>query len=90
MRSRASHPAGPHGRLAKKNGKSVPHCGGREASTQSSQQFVKTAVTAPLHEGCVVWSLHQLIHTVITTRLDFGNSILYILPNNKIERLQRI
>ena len=32
----------------------------------------------------------QLIHAVITTRLDFCNSILYNLPNNKIERLQRI
>ena len=26
----------------------------------------------------------------ITTRLDFSNSFLYNLPNNKIERLQRI
>ena len=32
----------------------------------------------------------QLIHVLITTRLDFCNSILYNLPNNKIERLQRI
>ena len=32
----------------------------------------------------------QLIHAVITTRLDFCNSIFYNLPNNKIERLQRI
>ena len=32
----------------------------------------------------------QLIHTLITTRLDFCNSILYYIPNNKIERLQRI
>ena len=32
----------------------------------------------------------QLIHALITTRLDFCNSILYNLPNNKIERLQRI
>ena len=32
----------------------------------------------------------QLIHALITTRLDFYNSILYNLPNNKIERLQRI
>ena len=30
----------------------------------------------------------QLIHALITTRLDFCNSILYNLPNNKIERLQ--
>ena len=32
----------------------------------------------------------QLIHALITTCLDFCNSILYNLPNNKIERLQRI
>ena len=32
----------------------------------------------------------QLIHALITTRLDFCNSILYNLPNNKIKRLQRI
>ena len=32
----------------------------------------------------------QLIHSLITTRLDFCNSILYNLLNNKIERLQRI
>ena len=32
----------------------------------------------------------QLIQALITTRLDFCNSFLYNLPNNKIERLQRI
>ena len=31
-----------------------------------------------------------LIHVLITTRLDFCNSILYNLPNNNIERLQQI
>ena len=32
----------------------------------------------------------QLIHAVITSPLDFCNSILYNLPNKQIERLQRI
>ena len=32
----------------------------------------------------------QLIHALISSRLDFCNSILYNLPNNKIERLQKI
>ena len=32
----------------------------------------------------------QLIHALITTRFDFCNSIMYNLPNNKIERVQRI
>ena len=32
----------------------------------------------------------QLIHALITTRLDFCKHILYNLLNNKIERLQRI
>ena len=32
----------------------------------------------------------QLIHALITTRLDFCNSIVHNLPNSKIERLQRI
>ena len=31
-----------------------------------------------------------LIRALITSRLDFCNIILYNLPNNKIERLQRI
>ena len=35
--SSASHPAGPHGRHAQKNGKSGPHCWGREGSTQFAQ-----------------------------------------------------
>ena len=32
----------------------------------------------------------QLIHALISSRLDFCNSILYNLPDNKIVRLQRI
>ena len=62
MRSSASYPAGPHGRLAQKNGKSGPHCWGREGSTQFAQQFV-TALTGPPLVGCVVWS--QFIITLI-------------------------
>ena len=32
----------------------------------------------------------QLIHALITTTLDYCNGILFNLPKNKIERLQRI
>ena len=32
----------------------------------------------------------QIIHALITSRLDFCNSILYNLPNHQIKRLQRI
>ena len=52
----ASHPAGPHGRHAPKNGKSGPHCWGRGGSIQFAQQLV-SAVTAPPLVGCDVWSL---------------------------------
>ena len=53
--SNASHPAGPHGRHAQKNGKSGSHCWGRGGSTQFAQQL-ESAVTAPPLVGCVVWS----------------------------------
>ena len=49
----ASHSAGPH---APQNGKSGPHCWGREGSSQFAQQL-ESAVTAPPLVGCVVWSL---------------------------------
>ena len=32
----------------------------------------------------------QLIHTLISTRLDYCNSVLYNLPKSSISRLQRI
>ena len=32
----------------------------------------------------------QLIHALITTALEYCNGILFNLPKNKIERLQRI
>ena len=51
----ASHPVGPHGRHAQKNGKSGPHCWGRGGSTQFAQQL-ESAVTAPPLVSCVVWS----------------------------------
>ena len=54
--SSTSHPAGPHGRHAQKNGKSGPQNWGRGGSTQFAQQL-ESAVTAPPLVGCVVWSL---------------------------------
>ena len=47
-----------------KDGKSGPHCWGREISTQFAQQFVST-VTAPPHVGCVVWSLFTTVYCII-------------------------
>ena len=72
--SSASHPAGPHGRHAKNDGKSGTHCWGREGSTQFAHQFL-FAVTAPPLVGCVVWSqpsafnsiLHTFLHPVLIT-----------------------
>ena len=51
--------AAAHGRFAQKNGKSFPHCWGREGSTQFAQQFVTPVTTPPLVD-CVVWS--RLVH----------------------------
>ena len=50
-----SHPAGPHGRHAKKTVNRAPHCCGRGGSTQFAQQL-ESAVTAPPLVGYVVWS----------------------------------
>ena len=64
--SSASHPAGPHGRHAQKNGKSGPHCWGRGGSTQFAQQL-ETTVTSPPLVGCVVWTyLSQFIPDLAT------------------------
>ena len=64
VKSSASHPAGQHGRHAKK-GKSGPHCSGRDGLTQFAQPLV-SAVTAPPLVGCVVWSLHPVLITFWT------------------------
>ena len=40
--------------------------------------------------GTFFYATAQLIHALITSRLDFCNNILYNLPNKQIERLQRI
>ena len=67
MRSSASHPPGPHDRLAQ-NGKLGPHCWGWEVSTQFARQFV-TAVTAPPLVGRVVWSplLSVMLYIAVLT-----------------------
>ena len=48
------------------NGKSVPHCWGREGSTQFAQQLEST-VTDPSLVGCVVWSQAQSLSSSQTT-----------------------
>ena len=73
--SSASHPAGPHGRHAPKNGKSGPHCWGRGGSTQFAQQL-DSAVTAPPLVGCVVWS-HVLGWTPLSQRRQEARLILF-------------
>ena len=67
--SSASHPAGPYGQHAQKNGKSGPHCWGRGGSTQFAQQL-ETTVTAPPLVGCVVWSLSSAFNSILHTFLN--------------------
>ena len=55
MRSIASHPAGPHGRLAQKNGYRAPIAGGGRGR-DNLHRVCQTAVPAPPRVGCVVWS----------------------------------
>ena len=85
MRSSASQPAGPHGRLAPKNGKSGHHCWGPEVSTSFAQQFV-SAGTAPPLVGCVVWShiyfimsssIYSIIYSII-----YYTVIYFLLSGN--------
>ena len=83
VRSSASYPAGPHDRLAQKNGKTGTHCWGRDGSTQFVQQLVST-VTAPPLVGCVVWSQFKYIISFIVTYgsicLNYNNfSIIYYI-----------
>ena len=69
VNSSASHPAGPHGRHAKKTVNRAPIAWGRGGSTQFAQQL-ESAVTAPPLVGCVVWS-HFLTVFVIFIFLNF-------------------
>ena len=55
MGSIASHPAGPHDRLAPKNGNRDPIAGGGRGRHILNRVF-QTAVTASPRVGCVVWS----------------------------------
>ena len=64
MRSIASHPAGPHGRLAK-NGNRAPIAGGGRGR-HNVHRACQTAVTAPLRVGCVVWSPQNEVIRIIT------------------------
>ena len=61
--SRASHPAGPHGRHAQKT------VNGREGSTQFAQQL-EPAVTAPPLVGCVVWSIIIIVDIALKIMFD--------------------
>ena len=72
----ASHPTGPHGRHAPKNGKSSPHCWGRGGSTQFTQQL-ESAVTAPPFVDCFVWSLTQYIIMFIVQQHSYSCNTIH-------------
>ena len=78
MRSSDSHPAGPNVRLAKENGKSVPHFCVREVSTQYVQQIV-AAVTAPPLVGRVVWSHRLCLLLLLPLLLLLKSAIIVIV-----------
>ena len=61
--SSASHPAGPHGRLAQKTVNRAPIAGGGKVRHNLHSSFEST-VTAPPLVGCVVWS-HILFPVVV-------------------------
>ena len=53
-RSIASHPEGPHGRLAKNSNRAPIGAGGK--GRHNLHMVCQTALTAPARVGCVVWS----------------------------------
>ena len=70
MKSSASHPAGPHGRLPPPKGKSGT-IDGAGVSTQFAQKFV-TAVTAPPLVGCVVYLSDLAIQKILRPPVTFS------------------
>ena len=60
-----------------KNGKSGPHCWGRESSTQFAQQLEST-VTAPPLVGCVVWSQSSMSSSASETETNHTKQHVYI------------
>ena len=63
------------------NGKSGPHCWGREGLTQFAQQLV-SAVTAPPLVGCVVWSLKRYFPTSLVAPLPNSEQINHPSSNH--------